>query len=573
MLITLQQVSYYTDKHLLLEDVNFSVNPGDKIAIVGANGSGKSTLLSILAGELAYQSGERSIQKDARVLLVKQQWPDQKETPLDFLKLQDPVLQKLYRRAQRASDEDLSDIYNEIAEWEGEHYERAAPAILRGLGITDKQQQAPISQLSGGMQMRLSLAAALVQSPDILLIDEPTNHLDLPSVFWLTEFLANYPKAVVVVSHDIDLLNTISTKTYHLQQGHLTCYKGNYESYREQYELHQQQAIEINKNLDKKHKATELFVAQHIALPKWSRMAQTRKRQMEKENAERPTIVHEATPITIQFPECSELQDPILDVQNATIGYDKKTVLSEVNLSVQAHARIGILGRNGQGKSTFAKLLASQLEPTEGVIIANPRLRTAYFSQDHADLIHSDMTTYEHVAAALGDVKDHEIRQFLAKFGFTEEFVDRKSSELSGGEKTRLQFALIVATKPHLIVMDEPTNHLDIQTKEALINAIKKFNGAIILISHDWDLLKKTTDTYLLARNGKMQPFTRGLEVYKTLCTQPQTKAATSKASTSGSVTKGGMFTPKDDKGKEKEVQKKNLPEKKQQHGMGKRRN
>lgn len=516
MRVRLNEVDCFVgDGQVLFYDLSMEINQGDHIALIGRNGSGKSTLLNMLAGTVQPDGGTRLVQPGAKVLLVRQQLPDPDKTPIDFLKEADEQLQLLYTKATTAKSALLPAIYDEIAALEEERYESEATKVLCGLGLAKEQHDRPMSELSGGLRMRVSFASGLLQQPDVLLLDEPTNHLDLQAIIWLTQYLRTYSKAFVVVSHDRALLSAVVNKTYHLQSGTLTLYGGDFTIFEEQYKLKKEQAIKQNLNTDKDVERMQAFVDRFKTKPKWARIAKTRERWIADREESRPLIVQEEPVIPLEFPVCETLKNPIYSITAGTVSYGAKQVLANLNFTIQADSRIGILGRNGQGKSTFVRMLMNHLVTASGEIHAAPKLRIAYFSQEQSDTLNLNLTIFAQLKTILTDATDDVIYKMLHQFGFERNKTQEKVEVLSGGEKTRLLLAMIVAKRPHLIILDEPTNHLDHETKQTLIEAIKKFNGAVLLVSHDWDLLEKTMRDFWMVSKGTMTPYPKGLEYYK----------------------------------------------------------
>lgn len=547
MIIQLTSVDYSIGSHQLLKDVNFSVNDTNKIAIIGRNGCGKSTLFNILSGELSVDAGRRIVSSNARILLVKQELPDDDKTVLDYLKDQDKQLTDLYDQLDTADGSQVEALYDEITQLEDERYGVEATLVLIGLGIPATRHEQPMRELSGGIRMRIALASALLQKPDLLLLDEPTNHLDLPSVTWLTEYLKHYSRPFVLISHDRTLINEVVNKTYHLQNGKLTCYNGNFDTFDEQYHLIKEQARSTNINMDKKIAEQQRFIDAHKSDPKWAGICHTREGWIANLNEARPEIEYEAPPIPIQFPECSTLQDPIINAESCSALYGSQPILSNVTLSVQTKSRIGVLGKNGEGKSTLVRMLMQQMVSVTGGLNANPRLSIGYFSQEQSDIMQNNLTVFQQQKTMMEEKADEQILDHLLHFGFKRAQCSSLVGSLSGGEKTRLAFAMIAAKNPHLIIMDEPSNHLDFETRASLISAIKSFNGAIILVSHDWDLLEKTTNSYWLVKNGAVKTYTKGLHAYKeailSRMDQPQKAGEKTKATAANkkSDAKGGV--------------------------------
>lgn len=516
MLIALQTVNYSIGGIRLLDDASLSVNETDRIALIGRNGCGKSTLMNILAGKVSIDGGRRIVAPNTSILLVKQELPNADVSPIEFLKESDLELSSLYAQLDAAEGDEFGEIYERIAQIEDERYGASAVQVLLGLGISLEQQEHPMRELSGGLLMRISLASALLQQPQLLLLDEPTNHLDLPSVLWLTQYLKTYPRPFVLISHDRELLNEVVNTTYHLQGGRLTRYNGNFTTYVEQRELARQQAIATIENTDKKIAQMEKFVAAHKADPKWAGSCSTREKWMRDMEEARPELDHEAPPIPIQFLPCSTLSDPLVQATRCAVAYGETPILSDVNLSIQTRSRIGVLGMNGQGKSTLMRMLMQQMVNTTGEFFSSARLRVGYFSQNQSDIMSDELTVLDQLKLqAEPTCPTEDLLNHLLQFGFKRSQCAALVGSLSGGEKSRLTFAMIAYKRPHLIIMDEPTNHLDFETRTSLINAIRDFNGAIALVSHDWDLLENTMSEYWLVRGGQVKPYTHDLSFYR----------------------------------------------------------
>lgn len=545
MLIALRAVNYSVGGVRLLDSASLNVNETDRIALIGRNGCGKSTLMNILAGRVGVDGGTRSVAKNTSILLVKQELPNTDISPIDFLKESDTELVALYEQLDAAENEDVGVIYEKITQIEEERYGAPAIQVLLGLGVSVEQQARPMQELSGGLLMRISLASALLQQPDLLLLDEPTNHLDLPSVLWLTEYLKAYPRPFVLISHDRALLNAVINTTYHLQGGQLTRYNGNFTTYVEQRELMREQALAINENTDKKIAQMEKFVAAHKADPKWAGSCSTREKWMREMEEARPELAHEAPPIPIQFLPCSELSDPLINADSCSVAYDSKVILSDVNVSIQTRSRIGILGMNGQGKSTLMRMLMQQMVNTTGSLFVSGRLRIGYFSQNQSDIMADELTVLDQLKSEMDATATNEdVLNALLLFGFKRAQCSELVGTLSGGEKSRLAFAMIAVKRPHLIIMDEPTNHLDFETRHSLINAMNEFNGAIVLVSHDWDLLENTMNQYWLVRGGKVTPYAHELSYYQQAILNRL--SANSMSSTSKTAAKGSGKQTKD---------------------------
>ena len=522
-MLELTDVSLFVGNKLVLDGVNVSINPGDRIGIVGRNGVGKSQLMQVLEGVISPDAGGRKQDKRATILLVKQELPDDAKTPIDYLRDNDPDIQKLEEQLDASDSDYVGEVTDRLAELDEERYETLAPKILMGLGLTQEQLKQPMRNLSGGFRMRIGLAMALVRTPDVLLLDEPTNHLDLESTQWLIEFLKQYSPncAFVIVTHDIKLLMEVSTSTVHLRGGVLTQFAGNYELYRQQLETRKLKDIQSNDDLAKRIARQKEIYYRFRDLPE-SRAAQAvaQLKKAEKLEDQIVEIIQEESVVELNFPEPVAMKDPILRLNQVCVGYSGHSVLSDLNLSVQSGLKIGLLGRNGEGKSTLVKLLAGKLEPMAGVVERNARLNVGYFSQELTDELDAKLTVYEQVTRRTNFKVDGEVRAFLGRYGFSHDKAGIRVENLSGGEKSRLLFALICAATPNLIILDEPTNHLDVETRAELVKAITQFKGSIILVSHDWDLHEKTMQQFWLAREGTVQVYEKGLGHYQRQLTQ-----------------------------------------------------
>lgn len=516
-MLSLENVSLFVNGKLLLKDANLKINRGDRKGIVGRNGSGKTHLLELLAGNISSDGGKRKLNDGVTVLLVKQELPDDDLSPLEYLRGNDPDIKTIEGSLENAHENQLGELYTKLNEFE-ERYEILAPKVLMGLGLKEKELTQPMRNLSGGLRMRIGLSMALVRSPDILLLDEPTNHLDLESTQWLIEFLKNYPKnsAFIIVTHDIQLLTAVTNATTHLRGGILTEYGGDYNVYRQELKLKEEKDKQKNENLDKEIKQKMEIYYRFRDLPE-ARAAQAKDMQRKAEllKKEKVEIIVEEPVISFTFPEPMIIPDPVIELKNVAIGYDKQPVLNNLNLSIQFGAKIGLLGRNGEGKTSLIKLLAGKLSPLEGRMDTGPRLKIGYFSQDLTDELNVSLTVFQQFQATTGITHNEQTRFQLSRFGFSWDKINTLVENLSGGEKTRLLFALICAREPNLIILDEPTNHLDVETREVLVNAIAEFKGSVILVSHDWDLHEKTMQKFWLAHKGNVQPYTKGLEHYQ----------------------------------------------------------
>lgn len=517
-LLELDSVSLFVSGKPLIADANLTVNRGDRMGIIGRNGTGKSHLMELMAGNIPADAGKRKVAGNTSVLLVKQELPDDDQTPLDYLRSADPDIQRLEAALEEADESNIGEISGELVELEEERYEKSAPIVLKGLGLKEEELGQPMRFLSGGLRMRIGLAMALIRTPDVLLLDEPTNHLDLESTQWLIAFLQNYPPsaAFVIVTHDVKLLMDVCRSTVHLRGGILTEFDGQYESYRKHLDTQKEKDVQRNTDLERKIGKKKDLYYRFRDLPE-SRAAQAvaQLKAAKKLEERLVDIVQEEPVVELEFPTPAQLPDPVIRLNKASAGYGGRIILSGLDLSIQYGAKIGLLGRNGEGKSTLIKLFAQKMEPCKGMVERCPRLSIGYFSQDLSDELDPHLTVYQQYFTKTGVKNDAEIRSYLGRYGFSHEHIGTKIEDLSGGEKSRLLFALICAAKPGLIILDEPTNHLDVETRAELVKAISNYEGSVVLVSHDWDLHEKTMTTFWLAQEGTVKVYEKSLQHYQ----------------------------------------------------------
>lgn len=522
MLLSLHEVDLFIGGHLLLDGVSLTINSGDRVGVVGRNGCGKSHLMGLLAGDIPVDGGARHFEDYKTALLVKQDFPDEDQTPLDYVRSKDTELQELEAilEDETADPDTQGNAAQRLSELEDERYDTLAPRVLMGLGLTHEELTKPMRHLSGGMRMRINLAIALIRTPDLLLLDEPTNHLDFEASQWLIAYLKVYPArgAVVIVSHDLSVLRQVTTSTIHMRSGKLTQFAGDYRAYRAM--LSAREASDERANV-----ATQKQIDRHMDvyyrfrdLPE-SRAAQAvaQLRKAESKRGKIVEIVKEEDPVVIRFGDSLPVASPIIELKGVAIGYgSKKPILHDLNLSIQYGTKIGLLGQNGQGKSTLIRLLAGKLEPLSGDVARQPRLSTGYFSQDLMEELNGDLSVYEEFSHKSGLTVESVIRARLLDYGFPHDKLGTLVKELSGGEKSRLVFCLIFILSPSFIILDEPTNHLDVETREMLTAAIRAFEGTVVLVSHDADLHQETMQKFWLVKDGAVIEYEPGLVHYQT---------------------------------------------------------
>ncbi|WP_185983247.1 ABC-F family ATP-binding cassette domain-containing protein [Aureimonas mangrovi] len=503
---------------LLIDHASLSIPAGTKAGLVGRNGAGKSTLFRAITGELATESGSVSYPKNTRVGQVAQEAPGTDQSLLEVVLAADEERVRLLAEAETASDPArIADIHMRLADIESHSAEARAASILDGLGFDAQAQARPVGSFSGGWRMRVALAAVLFSRPDLLLLDEPTNYLDLEGTLWLENFVQRYPYTVLLISHDRDVLNNAVNAIVHLDQKKLVFYRGDYDSFErqraEKMEL-LQKAI-VKQDAARKH--MEAFVERFRAKASKARQAQSRLKALEKMKP--LTAVIEETVIPFTFPEPDKiLASPIIRMENVAVGYEAgRSILRGLDLRIDADDRIALLGANGNGKSTFAKLLAERLKEQAGSITRAPGLKIAMFAQHQIDDLRPDETAVQHVRRFMPDAPEAKVRAKVARMGLATAKMDTKADDLSGGEKARLLMGLATIEAPNLLILDEPTNHLDIEARESLVHALNDYPGAVILISHDRHMVEATMDRLWIVGDGTVSRYDGDLDDYKKL--------------------------------------------------------
>ncbi|HEY1382676.1 MAG TPA: ABC-F family ATP-binding cassette domain-containing protein [Dongiaceae bacterium] len=501
----------------LLEGASLALPAGHKAGLIGRNGTGKTTLLKLIAGDLHADTGEIRLPNNTRVGRIAQEAPDGPQSLLDTVLAADTERQSLLDEAEHATDPHrIADIHTRLHELEAHSAPARAGAILHGLGFDADAQQRACSDFSGGWRMRVALAALLFQAPDLLLLDEPTNHLDLEATLWLEDFLKRYPHTVLLVSHDRDLLNRAVDKIVHLHDRKLTMYTGGYDDFEHarSERLALQAAAKAKQDAQRRH--MQAFIDRFRYKASKARQAQSRLKALAR--MEPIAAVVEERGIEFHFPEPEELAPPLIVMDGVAVGYEPgKPVLSKLNLRLDPDERVAMLGANGNGKSTMAKLLGGRLEPMAGEMRRSRKLKVGYFAQHQTDELDLDATpllSMERVAPRLNAEK---CRAHLAQFGLDVLRATTKVGSLSGGEKARLLLALMSHGAPNILLLDEPSNHLDIDSRQALVQAINEFPGAVVLISHDPHLIELTVDRFWLVKDGLCRPFDGDLADYREL--------------------------------------------------------
>jgi ATP-binding cassette subfamily F protein 3 len=496
------------------------VDPGRRIGLIGRNGAGKSTLLKLIAGELAADGGSIRLGQRVRLGYVAQEAPGGAVTPLEVVLAADVERAELLALADDAATapERVAEIHDRLLTIQADAAPARAAAILSGLGFSAEAQSRPMSSFSGGWRMRVSLAAVLFAAPDLLLLDEPTNHLDLEATLWLEQYLQKFPGAILLVSHDRQLLDRAVEAIAHLDGGKLSLTPGGFAEF---IRIKTEKALQQGRAAEKaavQRAHMQSFVDRFRAKASKARQAQSRIKALERMPQIESVVEDKATKFS--FPEPNKLAPPMLSLDGVDIGYDGKAVLGGVSLRIDMEDRIALLGTNGNGKSTLAKLLAGRLQPLKGRQFRTGNLRVGYFAQHQEEDLVMHETPYEHLSRALPKATPPQVRAQAARFGLDADRVNTKVSAMSGGEKARLLLALATRDAPHLLILDEPTNHLDIDARDALVKALAEFEGAVLLISHDPYLVDLVADRLLLVAGGKVTALEGDLESYAASVTE-----------------------------------------------------
>ena len=529
-MLILSDLTYRLGARLLFDKASATIQTGSRVGFVARNGTGKTTLFRMIKGEAAPESGTITLGKGLRIGAVAQEAPGGPETLIDVVLAADTERASLLEEADTATDPArISEIHVRLADIGAHAAPARAASILHGLGFDAEAQARPCSSYSGGWRMRVALAAVLFTEPDLLLLDEPTNYLDLEGTLWLMDYLARYPHTVLVISHDRDLLNQSVDQILHLDQAKLTLYKGGYDNFEKQRS--EQQAIlqKMQKKQTDERKHLEAFINRFKAKASKASQAQSRVKRLEKMKTITPIVDLDVLPFHFPSPE-RQLSPPIVAMESVSVGYGDKPVLSKLSLSIAEDDRIGLLGSNGNGKSTFAKLVGGRLQAMSGGFRSSSKMKVAYFAQHQLDELKEGGTPFSHVREMMPDAPEAKVRARAAQMGFPGQKAETPVSNISGGEKARLLMGLATFGGPHLLILDEPTNHLDIDSRVALMDAINEYEGAIILISHDRFLLEACADRLWLVNGGTVKPFDGDLDAYRSLVLEGPEALATAKS-------------------------------------------
>lgn len=513
-MLTINGLTVRLGGRTILDRATAAVPPGSRVGLIGRNGAGKSTLMKAMIGELEGDEGSVEMPRRTRLGYIAQEAPDGTATPLETVLAADKERLQLLEESENCEDPDrLGDLYERLIAIDAYTAPARASRILIGLGFDEEMQQRPLSSFSGGWKMRVALGSLLFSQPDVLLLDEPSNHLDLEATLWLENFLKSYPATLVVISHERDLLNNVVDHILHLQGGKLTLYPGAYDSFERQRAERATQLAAAKASQEAQMARLQDYVARNSARASTAKQAQSRAKMLDK--MQPITALIEDPSLSFDFPDPAELKPPLITLDMAAVGYAADTpILRRLNLRIDPDDRIALLGRNGNGKTTMARLLAAQLPAMEGEVFASRQMKVGYFTQYQVEELSSDDTPLETMTRTMKGKTPGAVRAQLGRFGFSGSRATQMVGKLSGGERARLALALITYEAPHILILDEPTNHLDVDAREALVQALNDYAGAVILISHDRHMVELTADRLVLLDDGTAREYDGSMEDY-----------------------------------------------------------
>jgi len=513
----------------ILDRASAALPPRARVGLIGRNGAGKSTLMKVMIGSLEADDGDLDKPRGLRIGYIAQEAPSGTSTPIDTVLAADTERAALLHESETCEDPDrLGEVYERLMAIDAYTAPARASTILVGLGFDEEMQQRPLDSYSGGWKMRVALASLLFSEPDLLLLDEPSNHLDLEATLWLENFLKSYPAMMVVISHERDLLNNVVDHILHLEGGKTTLYTGGYDSFERQRAERAAQLAAAKASQDAQRAKLQDYIARNSARASTAKQAQSRAKMLAK--MQPIASLADDPSLSFDFPSPEELRPPLVTLDMASVGYTEgKPILQRLNLRLDPDDRIALLGRNGNGKTTLARLLAAQLKPMDGNITVSGKMRVGYFTQYQVEELDGDDTPLEHMTRLMKGMTPGAVRAQLGRFGFQGEKAVTKVGKLSGGERARLALALITRDAPHMLILDEPTNHLDVDAREALVQALNAYDGAVVVVSHDRHMIELTADRLVLVDGGAATEYNGSLDDYTDLIlgkNQPKGDAA-----------------------------------------------
>ena len=516
-MLHINELTYRIEGKPILEGATVAIPTGHKVGLVGRNGAGKSTLVRLIVGEIAPDDGSISTAKGARIGYVAQEAPGGDDSLIDWVLAADTERAALLEDAETATDATrIAAIHERLVDIDAHSAPARAAQILSGLGFDEDAQRRPCREYSGGWRMRVALASVLFLEPEVLLLDEPTNYLDLEGTLWLETYLKSYPHTVVMVSHDRDLLNRAVGSIIHLDRGKLTLYSGGYDTFEETRREKQRLDLKLQKKQEEQRKHLEAFITRFKAKASKAAQAQSRVKALARMQPIAAEIEDRVVPFRFPAPQ-KLLASPILQLERASVGYAPDApVLSRLDLRIDQDDRIALLGANGNGKSTFAKLIAGRLATLDGTMRRSQKLEVGYFAQHQLDDLAAGLSPFDQITRLMPTATEAERRSRLGTWGFGAAKADTRADNLSGGEKARLLMAMTAFHAPHILILDEPTNHLDVDSREALVHALNEYEGAVILISHDRHLIDASADRLWIVRGGTVRPYEGDMESYRT---------------------------------------------------------
>ena len=516
-MLTISDLNFKIDNRVLFDKASVVVPAGSKTGFVGRNGSGKTTLFRLIMREWLPDDGDIEIHPKARIGTVAQEAPATRDSVLDMVLKADAERAMLMRQAETETDgHRIAEIHTRLVDIDAHSAEARASSILRGLGFAHERQKGPCAELSGGWRMRVALAGVLFSKPDLLLLDEPTNYLDLEGTLWLENYLASYPYTVIMISHDRNLLNKAVSSIVHLDRGKLNFYRGNYDTFETTRRMQMELAGKTREKALERVAHMQSFVDRFRYKASKAKQAQARMKMIEKMRPPEALLEESSLPFSFPNPKRA-MASPMLDFDDVAVGYTDEPVLKRLNLRIEPEDRIALVGVNGNGKSTFAKLIVGELKPMGGKIRRGRGFETAYFAQHQLDLLQPKKSALEHVDELMWESTEAQRRARVAQIGLSTQKMETPAENLSGGERARLLLGLITFTGPSMLILDEPTNHLDIDSRDALVAALNEYEGAVLIISHDRHLIETTVDQIWIAENGTIRMFDGDMAEYERL--------------------------------------------------------
>jgi ATP-binding cassette subfamily F protein 3 len=512
-MLNLTDITVRLGGRTILDGATVSLPPRGRVGLIGRNGAGKTTLVKVIAGQLEPDTGAAEMPRGSRLGYIAQEAPGGDATPFETVLAADIERAALIAESEHSHDPDrLGHIHERLIAIDAHAAPSRAARILVGLGFDEEAQHKPLESFSGGWRMRVALASLLFSAPDLLLLDEPSNHLDLEAVLWLEDFLKSYSATILIVSHERDFLNNVVDNILHLDRGKLTLYPGGYDAFERQRAERQAQLASARAKQQAEREKLQDFVARNSARASTAKQAQSRVKALARmqpiaELLDDPTL-------HFDFPNPDELRPPLITLDMASVGYGAEPVLKRLNLRLDPDDRIALLGRNGNGKTTLARLLAAQLAPMDGAMNASGKMRVGYFTQYQVEELDRDDTPLQHMTRLMKTATQSAVRAQLGRFGFQGNKATTEVGKLSGGERARLALALITRDAPHMLILDEPTNHLDVDAREALVQALNAYSGAVVIVSHDRHMIEMTADRLVLVDGGTASEFDGSLDDY-----------------------------------------------------------